>query len=163
MATKLPWTEEVDLVCVGSGIGGAAAALTGAVAGLDTLLLEKSAWLGGTTTWSYGLIWMGNTALGAALGEPDSAADTRAYLDYLGAGRNEPALTASYVEHGPAAVDFLQEQGVPLYAVPGLPDHYHPFAPGGKTQGRSLQARPFATADLAPYVLRPSPYNHDRV
>ncbi|MBI3000776.1 MAG: FAD-binding protein, partial [Deltaproteobacteria bacterium] len=48
------WDEEVDLVCVGSGIGGCAAAVAGAELGLKVVLLEKSSKLGGTTTWSYG-------------------------------------------------------------------------------------------------------------
>src|SRR3954447_24963501 len=162
MAGRSEWWQTVDWVCVGSGVGGAAAALAGADAGLETVLIEKEPVLGGTTAWSYGLIWIGNTPLGAALGVADSAEETRTYLDYLGAGRNDPALTASYVEHGPAAVEFLLDQGVPLYAVPGLPDHYYPFGPGAKPQGRTLQTRPFAAADLGSFRLRPSPFNHDR-
>ena len=42
------WDEEVDLICVGSGISGCAAAIAAAEAGLRVVLLEKSHKLGGT-------------------------------------------------------------------------------------------------------------------
>ena len=54
------WDEEVDLICVGSGIGGCAAAITGAEAGMKVVLVEKSPKLGGTTTWSLGIVWVGS-------------------------------------------------------------------------------------------------------
>ena len=44
------WDEEVDLICVGSGISGCAAAIAAAEAGLKVILIEKSYKLGGTTT-----------------------------------------------------------------------------------------------------------------
>lgn len=91
------WDDEVDLICVGSGISGCAAAIAAAEAGLKVILLEKSHKLGGTTTWSLGIVWVGNSYLARANGIVDTAADTRAYLDYLGGGRNDSEVTQSYV------------------------------------------------------------------
>ena len=54
------WDEEVDLICVGSGISGCAAAIAAAAAGLRVMVLEKSHKLGGTTIWSLGIVWVGN-------------------------------------------------------------------------------------------------------
>ena len=50
------WDEEVDLICVGSGIGGCAAAIAAAEAGLKAVVVEKSPKLGGTTIWSLGIV-----------------------------------------------------------------------------------------------------------
>ena len=155
------WDEEFDLVCVGSGLGGCAAAVAGAAAGLEAVVLEKTARVGGQTAWSQGIVWVGDT--GAA--ENDSAAETRAYLDYLGAGRADPEVTASFVEHAPRAVRFFQERGVGLYPVMSLPDHWYPLGDGSKPGGRSHQVQPFEARSLGAWRerLEFTPYGHGRV
>jgi 3-oxosteroid 1-dehydrogenase len=143
------WQDEVDLVCVGSGVSGCAAAITAAEAGLKVVLLEKSHKLGGTTTWSLGIVWVGNSHLARARGVVDSATDTRAYLDYLGGGRNDPEVTQSYVDHAPEAHHFFESVvGVPFYLVEGLPDHYYPAGAGSRLSGRSHQVLPFEASSL---------------
>jgi 3-oxosteroid 1-dehydrogenase len=101
------WNDEVDLICVGSGISGCAAAIAAAEAGLKVILVEKSLKLGGTTTWSLGIVWVGNGHLARANGVVDTAEVTRAYLDYLGGGRNDPEVTQSFVDHAPDCVACL--------------------------------------------------------
>lgn len=160
------WDEEVDLVCVGSGIAGCAAAVAGAEIGLKVALLEKSKKLGGTTTWSYGIVWVGNSHHALANGIEDSAAETSAYLDYLGGGRNDPEVTASFVENSPKALRFFEDAAkVPFYLVHGLPDHYYPLGQGSKPKGRSHQVRPFEAASLGSWQKRLefTPYGHGRV
>ncbi len=51
-------TTTVDVLVVGSGGGGMTAALTADAAGLDTLVVEKSAHFGGSTALSGGGIWV---------------------------------------------------------------------------------------------------------
>ena len=114
------WDDEVDLVCVGSGIGGCAAAIAGAEAHLKVSLLEKSYKVGGTTTWSYGIVWVGNSHLAREKGIEDTARETRSYLDYLGGDRNDPDVTQSFVEHAPQALSFFEKVAqVPFYVVEG--------------------------------------------
>ena len=43
---------------IGAGAGGMSAALTGAIAGLEVLLCEKTGMVGGTTATSGGTIWV---------------------------------------------------------------------------------------------------------
>lgn len=160
------WQDEVDLVCVGSGVSGCAAAITAAEAGLKVVLLEKSHKLGGTTTWSLGIVWVGNSHLARARGVVDSATDTRAYLDYLGGGRNDPEVTQSYVDHAPEALHFFESVvGVPFYLVEGLPDHYYPAGAGSRLSGRSHQVLPFEASSLGPWQrnLDLTPYRHGRM
>ncbi len=49
---------EVDLLVVGAGAGGMTAALVAATLGLDVLLVEKAATVGGTTALSAGSVWV---------------------------------------------------------------------------------------------------------
>ena len=51
------WDQQVDLLILGTGAGGLAAAVTGANEGLSTLVLEKTEFLGGTTAYSAGTCW----------------------------------------------------------------------------------------------------------
>ena len=61
-----------DVVILGSGIAGLSAALAAHEAGLKPLLLEKSDLLGGGTTNSYGLIWVGENHIQLQAGLKDS-------------------------------------------------------------------------------------------
>ena len=95
----------------------------------------------------------------------DSAVETRAYLEYLGGGRNDPTVTQSYVDHAPEALRFYEEFAkVPFYMVDRLPDHYYP-GDGSKPFGRSHQVRPFEASSLG--ILQKNldltPYRHGRM
>ena len=84
-----------DLVCVGSGAAGLAAALTAADAGVSVVVLEKGSQLGGTSAYSDGQIWIGANDLARDAGMSDSPADTREYLDYLSAGVADPGCATT--------------------------------------------------------------------
>jgi 2-polyprenyl-6-methoxyphenol hydroxylase-like FAD-dependent oxidoreductase len=58
MSDDTDWDDEVDLLVLGTGAGGLAAAVTAANEGLTTLVLEKTEFLGGTTAYSAGTCWM---------------------------------------------------------------------------------------------------------
>jgi hypothetical protein len=47
----------------------------------------------------------------------DTAAESRAYLDYLGGGRNDPEVTQSFVDHALEALRFFEAvaKGALLY------------------------------------------------
>lgn len=62
------WDHETDLVVVGSGGGGMTAALTAKLKGLDSLILEKTEYYGGTTAISGGGVWIPNNYLMAEAG-----------------------------------------------------------------------------------------------
>ena len=85
--------EEVDVLVVGLGAAGAAAALEAARAGADTLVLERAGGGGGTSAMSGGVLYLGGgTALQKACGFEDSA---EAMFDYLRASCGEsPARKA---------------------------------------------------------------------
>ena len=70
----------VDVVVVGSGAAGLAAALAAAVDGAKVLVLEKSPVLGGTTAMSSAGTWVPANHHMLAAGLEDSAEETLAYL-----------------------------------------------------------------------------------
>ena len=74
------WDHETDLVVVGSGGGGMTAALTAKLEGLDSLILEKTEYYGGSTAISGGGIWIPNNHLMADAGIKDSTENARTYL-----------------------------------------------------------------------------------
>ena len=67
------FTDEVDVLVVGLGAAGAAAALEASRAGAETLVLERAGGGGGTSAMSGGVLYLGGgTALQHACGFEDS-------------------------------------------------------------------------------------------
>src|SRR5258707_15719922 len=95
-----------DVVILGSGVAGLAAALAAQEMGLRPLVLEKAASLGGGTVSSYGLIWVGQNHLAA--GEPDTRDEVVAYLRWLGGGSLDEARMIAFVDRAPEALRFFE-------------------------------------------------------
>jgi 3-oxosteroid 1-dehydrogenase len=136
--------ETYDVVVVGAGGAGMTAALAAAEHGLDTVLIEKSAYFGGSTARSGGGVWIpGNAALKAA-GQVDPN-DRQASSDYLQAivGDEVPKeRRETFLDRGPEVIDFLLEKTpVKLTWVPDYSD-YLPEQPGGRPAGRSVEPIP---------------------
>src|SRR6516165_2028382 len=99
-------TTEVDVLVVGAGAAGMAAALVSAIEGLDVLLCEKSTQVGGTTATSAGTVWIPGTRLSRQAGFTDTIADAAGYLDAV----IGPALDDRrqvYLATAPEVVDYL--------------------------------------------------------
>src|SRR5260221_3382403 len=75
------WDRTVDLLVVGAGAGGMAAALVASLEGLSVLLCEKSAQVGGTAATSAGTIWIPRSSQAARAGLADPVEPARRYLD----------------------------------------------------------------------------------
>ncbi len=75
------WSDDVDVVVVGFGIGGGCAAVSAAAAGARVLVLERAAAAGGTTALAGGHFYLGGgTAVQQATGHPDSPDEMYKYL-----------------------------------------------------------------------------------
>ncbi|WP_327143399.1 3-oxosteroid 1-dehydrogenase [Nocardia sp. NBC_01327] len=140
--------RDYDVVVVGSGAAGMTAALTAAHRGLRVVLIEKAAHFGGSTARSGGGVWIpGNKALKAS-GRPDDREEARTYLHSI-IGDVVPAdKIDTYIDRGAEAFDFvLDNSPLKMKWVPGYSDYY-PEAPGGKSDGRSCEPKPFNTKKL---------------
>ena len=90
-----------DLVILGSGIAGLAGALAAHELGLQPVVLEKAAALGGGTVHSYGLIWVGQNYLARDAEIDDSHDEVLAYMRFLGGGALDEARLAAFVARSP--------------------------------------------------------------
>ena len=165
-ASNLTSDLEVDIIAVGSGMGASCAALAAQARGLETVILEKSDVYGGGTTYSYGIVWVGNNHLERALGIKDSSEDAYDYLLHLAAGHELESSLRAYIENSPEALKFFcDDVGIPFYVVPGFPDYFQGMAPGSLGEGRNLQVRPFEAKSLGKWheQLRAAPAVTHRV
>ncbi|MEO8814876.1 MAG: FAD-binding protein, partial [Mycobacterium sp.] len=75
------WSDDVDVVVIGFGIGGGCAAVSAAAAGARVLVLERAAEAGGTTAMAGGHFYLGGgTAVQQATGHADSPEEMYKYL-----------------------------------------------------------------------------------
>ena len=132
----------VDVVVVGCGGAGMTAALASAHRGLDTLVVEKSEFFGGSTARSGGGVWIpGNYALKKA-SVPDSLEDAKAYLAAIVGDEVPEQRRNTFLERGPETLEFVRDHcAVDFVWVPEYSDYY-PEAPGGRAIGRSVEPRP---------------------
>ncbi len=145
MTAATDWDEEFDFVVVGSGGGGMTAALAADDVGLSSVVLEKAATIGGSTTLSGGGIWVPNNPTLRRAGHDDSRSSIRRYLDVLTEGEVPAARLDAYVDHGPAAMELVERsRWVKFSWTKGYAD-YHPEYDGGRPLGRSIEPVPFDT------------------
>lgn len=136
-------TESYDLVVIGGGGAGLSAALFGALHGARVLLLESTEYLGGTTAFSGGTIWIPNTFHMAEVGAQDSIEQAETYLHAALGNYAAPDMIRAFLEAGPRAVELLdRETDVKLRPYPLHPDYISDL-PGSTMKGRALEPVPF--------------------
>ncbi|HUN70598.1 MAG TPA: FAD-dependent oxidoreductase [Burkholderiales bacterium] len=128
-----------DVIVLGAGAGGLAAACAAAARGLRVLLLEKTPRVGGTAALSGGMVWIPcNPKMGPA-GLADSEDAARAYLGATVSRGSRPEMLDAFLRHGPEAIAWF-EANTQLRFKPVLryPDYY-PTRPGATPGGRVLE------------------------
>lgn len=127
-----------DVVIIGSGGAGLAAAIVAAKRGLQVVVAEKTEYFGGATALSGGGTWIAANRLAEAQGIQDSVDDARIYLQkVVGENLRQDVLDA-FLEAAPAMLDFMQaETEVAFTVAPFAPDYY-PDMQGAAQDGRML-------------------------
>lgn len=153
----LPADSRFDLAVVGAGGAGLACALFAALQGRSVLLIESTAWVGGTTAWSAGSTWVPGTRQGLAINPGDTLEQAARYLQAT-VGENAPAaLQQAFLANGPDTIAELEVQTeVWFRAYPRHPDYLSDL-PGATLCGRTLEPLPFDGRQLGPLfgLLRP--------
>lgn len=161
MTEAQEYDAEFDLVVVGSGGGALTGAFLAQRAGLATVVVEKTALLGGTSAYSGGACWLPGSAVQQRAGIPDSTESAR---EYLGAILVDPdrALVEAFLAHAPELVAELESDDAIDFEWLPFPEYYD--APGRVPSGRSVQPTNVSRGDLPARVgelVRP-PVERDR-
>ncbi|MDF0545835.1 FAD-dependent oxidoreductase [Sphingobium sp. H39-3-25] len=163
------WDHEADVVVVGTGAAGCAAALYAHEAGASVLMLEKGAGFGGTTALSGGIFYIANNAVMRAAGLEDPREDCirywvrTAYADqynpsapFYGIAENEFRLIETLYDEGDKVLDkmialkCLDPMQWTDWTGAAFPDYY-PHLPENKApRGRALVCRDRKTGKAAP-------------
>ncbi len=153
------WDHSVDLVIAGSGGGGMVAGLAALDCGLEPLIVEKQALVGGSTGLSGGIVWLPNNPLMRADGIADSHEDGLAYLaDVVGdiGAPSSPERREMFLTAGYEMINFLIRKGVRLVRCSGWSDYY-PNHKGGNSAGRAVEGIPFNAAKLGTWSDKVQP------
>lgn len=149
--------EEVDVLVVGSGAGGLATAVAAAHRRLRVLVVEKEPVFGGTTARSGGWMWIPGNAPAQRAGVEDNAEKARTYLQHEAGEHFDAARVDAFLEAGPKAVRFFEDNTALQFDLGPFFADYHPDAPGGMDGGRSIVARPFDGRELGADIRRLRP------
>lgn len=148
---------ECDVLVVGSGAGGLAAAVAAAARGLKVIVAEKAPYVGGTTALSGGFLWVPNNPVSRADGIADSVEAARAYLAHEAGNHFNPETVDAFLAAGPEAVEFFHTKTAVTFEPASAFSDYHPTAPGGRDGGRSIKAVNFRAQELGPELKRLRP------
>lgn len=130
-------TYRCDLLVVGSGASGMAAAIRAAHDGLNVIVAEKSPHFGGTTALSAGWSWVpGNPKGAAATG--DTREETEEYLKALAPDTFNEAGVAGFLDTVPEAIDFFENETEVIFSYPEKAPDYQMDLPGAKLGGRAI-------------------------
>ncbi|OBK74751.1 3-ketosteroid-delta-1-dehydrogenase [Mycobacterium sp. 1164985.4] len=153
----LPMTDtDVDLVVIGSGTG-MAAALAAHERGLSVLIVEKSAYVGGSTARSGGALWLPASTVIKGDGGADTAARAKTYLDAVVDGTAPAQRSDAFLANVGATIELLRRATpMRLFWAKEYSD-YHPEAPGGTAVGRTCECRPLDSEILGRYRTRLRP------
>ncbi|WP_048645066.1 FAD-dependent oxidoreductase [Nitratireductor soli] len=146
-----------DVLVIGSGAGGLSSAVSAAHRNLDVLVVEKEQVFGGTTARSGGWMWVPCNGPAKRAGVEDSPQKARRYLQHEAGDHFDAARVDAFLEAGPKAVEFFEENTALKFDLGPTFADYHPDAPGGMDGGRSIVARPFDGRELKGEISRLRP------
>ncbi|MFL6810469.1 MAG: FAD-dependent oxidoreductase [Bradyrhizobium canariense] len=150
----MPAHETYDVIVVGAGAGGMTAAAVAAAEGLRVLVIEKTEFVGGTTAWSDGMVWIPASAKMKEAGLSDSITDAVQYLSNTVPEPGNAGLRAAFLARGPEAVAYLEANTqVRLQPVKACPDYY-PERLGATLGGRVLEPVVFDGTRLGAHFAR---------
>jgi fumarate reductase flavoprotein subunit len=151
--------EHYDVIVVGGGGAGLAAAIEARHAGAKVLLVEKNPALGGSTAWSVGSITATGTPHQARRGIVDNPHDHWADMALFNGAldnRDNPELRRIIADDMPDTFRWLLSHGVRFYGPMPEPPHRLPRMHNVLPNSRSFIVHLEKAARQAGVVIRPS-------
>lgn len=150
-------TEECDLLVVGSGAAGLAAAIRAASGGLRVIVAEKADRIGGTTAVSGGWLWVPGNPRGAERFD-DSRERIVLYLKGIAGEYFDHDAVDAFLEAVPSMLQFFENETEVEFVYPDLAPDYEMRLPGATPAGRAVYAAPINARRLGRDRLRIRPY-----
>ncbi len=137
------WNAEHDVVVVGQGVAGGAAAIEAARAGADTVVLERMTRGGGATALSTGITYFGGgTDIQRACGFEDSVEHMKAFVTLAAGEHADPERVRLYCEGSLEHFDWFRELGVDYNETFLEEKTTHPFTDDCLTYSGNEEAWP---------------------
>lgn len=134
--------SECDVLVVGSGAGGLTAALVATLEGLDVEVIEKTSLIGGTTSFSGGVVWAPGQAALNGSGENSDIEAARTYLDHIIGRDVDRDRRDAYFSSIQEMLEYLARRTKVRFApMSDYPD-YHPEIEGSAV-GRAMAPQPY--------------------
>ncbi|GGC83309.1 dehydrogenase [Tersicoccus solisilvae] len=125
-----------DVLVVGSGAAGMAAALKAASQGLSVIVAEKEQYVGGTTAISAGWAWVPGNRAGTEAGDTREAVET--YLRNLAPDTYNADGVADFLDNVPEALEFFERETDVSFVYPDKAPDYQMDLPGARLGGRAI-------------------------
>ena len=149
------WDDEADVVVVGFGAAGAAAAFTAADAGARVLVTERTGGAGGAAALAEGIVYLGGgTPIQLACGFEDSTEDMYRFLMAACGPDPDEVKIARYCAESLGHFDWLVARGVPFDPTFCADTSMAPNGTEGLVYSGGEDAYPFNE------VARPAPRGH---
>lgn len=147
---RLPDGDTFDLIVIGSGGAGFSAALNAAIDGARVLLIERTAYVGGTTALSAATSWIPGTRKGLAVNPDDTPERVATFLNHAVGERSSAAMRQVFIDNGPKAVAKLEDHTAVQFQVRQLHPDYLSELEGSALRGRAIEPHPFDGKLLGP-------------
>ncbi|MFI8607076.1 FAD-dependent oxidoreductase [Pseudomonas sp. NPDC077649] len=145
---------DCDLLIVGSGAAGLAAAVTAAWHGQKVILVEKDAVFGGATAWSGGWMWVPRNPLARRAGIVEDIEQPRRYLRHCLGEHFNAELVDAFLQACPQMVGFFEQHSRLQFADGNAIPDMRGEAPGAATGGHQLIAAPYDAREVGALLPR---------
>ncbi|GAA2199759.1 FAD-dependent oxidoreductase [Sinomonas flava] len=149
-------TVACDVLVVGSGAAGMAAALKAASQGLSVIVAEKEQHFGGTTAISAGWAWVPGNRVGAAAG--DTREEVETYLKNLAPETYNADGVRQFLDTVPEALEFFERETDVEFVYPDKAPDYQMDLPGARLGGRAILPKDTDARILGDKRLLMQPY-----
>ncbi|MCB1466728.1 MAG: FAD-dependent oxidoreductase [Rhizobiaceae bacterium] len=140
--------ERYEVVVLGAGAAGLAAAIFAALEGRRVVMIERTEYVGGTSAFSAATAWVPNTRLAATINAQDDLDRARCFLDAAVGNRSSKAMRETFLREGPAAIHLLMDRTCVQFRARAFHPDYLSELPGATVAGRALEPVPYDAAEL---------------